>query len=145
MLVEMMRWLISFLALAGTLVSALALQVHYSTATEPCSINAQWDCGVVNHSPFAVIGPVPVAALGIAGYLAIGLLAWFRLRFTLLLTVFAGFVFAFRLSMIEEFALGVWCLYCAISQGVIAVILMLSIGWFVAEYLRLRRTANRLR
>ena len=48
-----MRYLIAILALAGVIVSALALQVHYSTGTEPCSINARWDCGVVNHSPFA--------------------------------------------------------------------------------------------
>jgi len=48
-----MRYLIALLALAGVVVSALALQVHYSTATEPCDINAKWDCGIVNHSPFA--------------------------------------------------------------------------------------------
>ena len=139
-----MRWLIAVLALAGVVVSGLALQVHYSTHTEACSINAQWDCGVVNHSPFAVIGPVPVAVLGILGYLAIGAFGMMPLRFTLLLTVAAGFLFAFRLSMIEEFALGVWCLYCVISQGIIALLLLLSLGWFAAEYWRLRRATERL-
>jgi vitamin-K-epoxide reductase (warfarin-sensitive) len=64
-----MRYLIALLALAGVVVSALALQVHYSTATEPCDINAKWDCGIVNHSPFAEIMHIPVAAIGIAGYL----------------------------------------------------------------------------
>ena len=49
------------------LVASLALHVHYSTETEPCSINEKWDCGIVNHSPYAVIGPVPVAAIGLAG------------------------------------------------------------------------------
>ena len=70
-----MRFVIAILAVAGAVVSALALQVHYSTATEPCSINEKWDCGVVNHSPFAVVGHVPVAAIGIAGYLALVALA----------------------------------------------------------------------
>jgi uncharacterized membrane protein len=64
--VKMMRYLIALLALAGVVVSALALRVHYSTETQPCSINETWDCGVVNHSPFAEIMHIPVAAIGIA-------------------------------------------------------------------------------
>jgi len=63
-----MRYLIALLALAGAVVAGLALHVHYSTETEACSINEKWDCGIVNHSPYAMIGPVPVAAIGIAGY-----------------------------------------------------------------------------
>ena len=46
-----MRYVIAVLAIAGIVVSALALQVHYSTETAPCSINEKWDCGIVNHSP----------------------------------------------------------------------------------------------
>ena len=37
--------------------------------------------------------------------------------------------------MIEQYGLGVWCLYCAISQAIIAVILLLSLGWFAADTL----------
>lgn len=120
-------------------VSVLALQVHYSTAAQPCDINAHWDCGIVNHSRFAVMYHFPVAAIGIAGYLLIGLLGFFRLRYLLLLTVFAGFCFALRLTFIEEFGLGVWCLYCVISQTIIALLLLLSLGWFTLDYLSLRR------
>jgi vitamin-K-epoxide reductase (warfarin-sensitive) len=138
----MMRWVIVLLALAGVVVSALALQVHYSTGTEPCSINEHWDCGVVNHSPFAMIGKVPVAALGIAGYLALGALALWRQRFVLLVVAFAGFCFALRLTFIEELVLQVWCLYCVISQTLIALILLLSLGWLAAEYWQLRRGAK---
>ena len=135
-----MRYAIAVLALAGAVVSALALQVHYSTGTEPCSINERWDCGVVNHSPFAVVDRVPVAALGIAGYIAIASLALARQRLILLLAAFIGFDFALWLTSIEHFVLQVWCLYCVISQGIIALILLLSLGWLAAEYLRLRRT-----
>ncbi len=138
-----MRYIIAVLALAGAVVSGLALQVHYSTATEPCSINAHWDCGVVNHSPFAMMGHVPIAAIGIAGYLLLGVLAFMRKKFLLFLLATAAFIFAFRLSMIEEFALGVWCLYCVISQGIIALILLLSLGWFTAEYMGLKKAAKR--
>ena len=133
-----MRYLILVLGIAGAVVSSLALQVHYSTATEPCSINAHWDCGVVNHSPFAVLHGVPVAAIGIAGYLMIAALGFFRQRFALMLVVIAAFCFALRLTFIEELVLEVWCLYCVISQTIIALLLVASIGWLAAEYRRLR-------
>ena len=137
-----MRWLLVVLALAGAVVSALALQVHYSTATEPCSINERWDCGVVNHSPFAVIGKVPVAAIGILGYLAMGALALGRQRFALHVVALAGLVFALRLTFIEKYDLLVWCLYCVISQGIIALMVLLSLGWLGAEYWRLKQAAK---
>ena len=133
-----MRYLILVLGIAGAVVSGLALQVHYSTATEPCSINAHWDCGVVNHSPFAVLHGVPIAAIGIAGYLMIAALGFFRQRFALMLAVIAAFCFALRLTFIEELVLEVWCLYCVISQTIIALLLVLSVGWVAAEYRRLR-------
>ena len=139
---EMMRFVIAILAVAGAVVSALALQVHYSTATEPCSINEKWDCGVVNHSPFAVVGRVPVAAIGIVGYLALAVLALTRQRFLLHAAALVGLIFALRLTFIEEFDLLVWCLYCAISQGIIAVISLLSLGWLAVEYFGLRRGAK---
>jgi uncharacterized membrane protein len=134
-----MRYLISLLALAGVLVSALALQVHYSNKVEACSINEKWDCGIVNHSPFAEIAHVPVAAIGILGYLALAGLAFWRQRFLTFLAAGAGLCIALRLTFIEEFALGVWCVYCVISQAIIALLLLLSLGWFTAEYLQLKR------
>ncbi len=137
-----MRFVIAILAVAGAVVSALALQVHYSTATEPCSINEKWDCGVVNHSPFAVVGRVPVAAIGIVGYLALAVLALTRQRFLLHAAALVGLIFALRLTFIEEFDLLVWCLYCAISQGIIALISLLSLGWLAVEYFGLRRGAK---
>ena len=137
-----MRYVLAVLALAGAVVSGLALQVHYSTATEPCSINAHWDCGVVNHSPFAMMGHVPIAAIGIVGYLGLLALAFLRKKFLLLLMVFAAFCFALRLTLIEEYVLEVWCLYCVISQGIIALMLLGSLEWFTAEYRALRKTAK---
>ena len=141
---RVMRYVLAVLALAGMVVSVLALRVHYSTETTACSINAQWDCGTVNHSPFAEVAHVPVAALGIAGYLAIGALALMRQRFALMLTVGAGFCFALRLTLVEELALGTWCLYCVISQAIIALLLLLSVAWLATEYWRLRRGARAL-
>jgi vitamin-K-epoxide reductase (warfarin-sensitive) len=134
-----MRIVLIILALAGIVVSTLAFRVHYQTGTQPCDINEHWDCGTVNKSSFAMIGKVPVAAVGIAGYLLLGVLAFFRRRYLLLLASFAAFCFALRLTFIEEYALLVWCLYCVISQTIIALILLCSLGWFTSEYLKLRR------
>ena len=126
-----MRYLIGFLAIAGMVVSVLALRVHYSTESAPCSINEKWDCGIVNHSPYAEIRGVPVAAIGIAGYLLIAALAILRRRGLLLLAVLIGMAFALYLTNIEAKVLGVWCVYCVISQAIIATLLLLSIGWVV--------------
>jgi uncharacterized membrane protein len=134
-----MRYLIAFLALAGVVVSTLALQVHYSTGTEPCSINERWDCGIVNHSSYAEIEHIPVAAIGIAGYLALGLLALARRRGLVFLCTLVGMGFALNLSHIEKDVLEVWCLYCVISQGIIALLMMLGAGWFLFERLSKRR------
>jgi len=137
-----MRYLIAVLALAGVVVSALALHVHYCTDTQPCSINEKWDCGIVNHSEFAEFMHVPVAAIGIAGYLVLGGLAFWRQRALVFLCALVGLGFALRLTFIEEFALQVWCLYCVISQGVIALIVLASGGWVGAEYIALKRASR---
>jgi len=126
-----LRYLIALLAIAGIIVSGLALRVHYSTEPQPCNINEKWDCGIVNHSPYAEIRGVPVAAIGIAGYLLIGIIALLRRRGLLLLVALTGMAFALYLTTIEAKILGVWCLYCVISQVVIALIVVLAIGWVV--------------
>jgi len=128
-----MRFLLTLLALAGIVVSTLALRVHYSTGTEPCDINERWDCGVVNHSSYAEIEHIPVAAIGIAGYLALALLALARRRGLLLLATLIGMGFALSLSHVEKDILQVWCLYCVISQGIIALLVLLSLGWLIFE------------
>jgi uncharacterized membrane protein len=134
-----MRYLLAILALAGALVSTLALRVHYSTETEPCSINEKWDCGIVNHSPYAEVMHVPVAAAGIACYLILAGLALARLRAVTAAIGLAGLSFALYLSHIERDVLKMWCLYCVISQGVIALIALLSIAWAVALRIGSRR------
>lgn len=135
-----MRYLIALLALAGVVVSSLALQVHYSTGTEPCSINAKWDCGIVNHSPFAEIAHVPVAAIGIVGYLLLCGLALARRRRWLAVLAFAALGFSLYLTRIEKYVLEVYCLYCVISLGIITLIAILGLWWaFIAA--RTRRPA----
>lgn len=124
-----MRYLIAFLALAGIVVSTLALRVHYSNDVQPCDINAHWDCGIVNHSRYAEIRHIPVAAIGIVGYLVICIAALTRRRAFTLAAVLVGLGFSLYLTNIEAHKLEVWCLYCVISQGIIALITLCSLVW----------------
>jgi uncharacterized membrane protein len=142
--VRAMRYLIALLALAGMVVSILALRVHYSTESQPCSINEKWDCGVVNHSPFAEVAHIPVAALGIVGYLVLAGLALMRRRILLALAAIVGLGFALYLTHIEKDVLMAWCIYCVISQGIIALTTLLSLWWVAMDRIRRNRESNRI-
>jgi uncharacterized membrane protein len=123
-----LRYLIIVLALGGIVVSSLALHVHYSTDVQPCSINQTWDCGIVNHSRFAEIVHIPVAAIGIAGYAVLALLGLGSYPRLLAAASLLAFAYALYLTHIEASILRVWCLYCVISQSIITLIALLSLA-----------------
>ena len=124
-----MKYILVLLATLGVVVSALALREHYRTEGDsPCSINERWDCGIVNQSPYAMLAGVPVAALGIAGYVLMAALAWRRSYRLLLAVALVGLAFSLYLARIEAHVLGVWCIYCVISLGVISLITLLTLG-----------------
>ena len=123
-----MKHVLVLLTAIGIIVSALALREHYRTEGDaPCSINERWDCGIVNHSRYSTIHGIPVAAIGIAGYAVIAILALFRRYRLLLAASLAGLAFTLYLTSIEARILEIWCLYCVISQTIIALITLLSI------------------
>ncbi len=124
-----MRILLALLAALGIIVSSLALRVHYSTDVQPCDINARWDCGIVNHSRFATIHGIPVAAVGIAGYALLLVLTLLGRRKLLLVSAAAALCYALYLTHIERDLLQVWCLYCVCSQGIIALLALLAAAW----------------
>ena len=132
-----MKYLLLILAILGIIVSSLALREHYRTyGDSPCSINERWDCGVVNHSSFAMLAGIPVAAIGIAGYILMAALALFRSYRLLLVPTFAGLAFSLYLANIEAHVLGVWCVYCVISLGIISLMSLLTLGTVVAQFTR---------
>jgi len=153
-----MKFTLLVLAFLGVVVSSLALREHYREyGDSPCSINERWDCGVVNHSPFAVLGGVfgqlgihshiplvstmPVATAGILGYIVIAIVAFWRsYRFLLALTL-ASLVFSLYLAHIERDILGVWCVYCVISLGIISLLSLLSVAMVIAQGARKPRPA----
>src|SRR3954469_740224 len=121
--------LIVILCLFGVLVSALAYAEHYNTKPAPCDINDKWDCGIVNHSPYAVVAGIPVALVGILGYALIaslaGRLPWITVGLSLV-----ALAFTLRLTWIEWKVLGVWCIYCVSSQIIIALVALLALASF---------------
>jgi uncharacterized membrane protein len=131
-----MRWVLIVLAVVGIAVSALALREHYRTDASPCSINERWDCGIVNHSPYAMLHGVPVAAIGIAGYLLLGVLAARRAYAWMLPFAIGAFAFAIHLADVEAMVLGAWCIYCVISLGIISVLTLLVVGAVIVGSMR---------
>ena len=72
-----------------------------SAPGSPCGINERWDCGVVNHSPFAEIAGVPVAVFGILGYAAIAAFALARRWWIVLLLTTGAVGFSIYLTYVE--------------------------------------------
>jgi len=132
-----MKYLLLILAILGIIASSLALREHYRTyGDSPCSINDHWDCGVVNHSPYAMMAGIPVAAIGIVGYILMAALAFLRSYRLLLVPTFAGLAFSLYLAHIEKDFLGVWCIYCVISLGIISLMSLLTLGTVVSQFVR---------
>ncbi|HMH12354.1 MAG TPA: vitamin K epoxide reductase family protein [Edaphobacter sp.] len=148
-----MKYLVALLAVAGIVVSVMALRVHYMdpALAPPCAVTEKFDCGAVNHSRFAVFPArtfdedpkgghhIPVAALGIVGYALILVLALMERWWLVFEAAQIGFLFAAFLSYIEAFVLEKWCIYCLWSQGIVAVILLTTIGLLIARQMSSRR------
>jgi vitamin-K-epoxide reductase (warfarin-sensitive) len=136
-----MKYALIVLAAFGIVVSSLALREHYNTGVSPCDINSRWDCGIVNHSPYAVIAGVPVAVIGIVGYFLLGILAFARTYRVMLVLALAALGFSLYLAHIEATILGVWCIYCVMSLGAISLMTLLLLGAVGAQFTRRRRPA----
>jgi uncharacterized membrane protein len=124
--------LIAVLALGGALVSSVSLYHHYGTsATSYCDIGENFNCDIVNRSTYSTIFGVPVALIGIAGYLAVLTLATFyrnqaQAPAMLAIGSLAGLGFALYLTYIEGFVLVSWCILCLSSLALILGIAVLS-------------------
>lgn len=104
-------------------------------------------CEVVQNSPWAVFLGIPVAAWGLAGYLAIFAvaLAGIQPRFAnqrwvpiaLLALTGTALAFSIYLSILEEFVIHAWCQWCIAS----AVVAVLAFGLALPEVKRLRESA----
>ena len=130
-----LRGAILALALAGLGVTSYLVAVRYSGGQALCSTGG---CETVQHSRYAKVGGVPVAVLGLAGYLA--LLGTSGLRSEIAAFVGAcvavtGLVFALYLVYVQVALIGATCDWCLASDALLALLVPLTL-------LRLRRTAR---
>lgn len=123
---------IAVLAVLGIAVSSVSLDHHFRTSkTSYCDFGESFNCDIVNRSEYSTLGGIPVALIGIFGYIA--LLAFATLYRAkaetpgiLLLASAAGLVFALYLTYVEKFILAVWCILCLTSLTIISGITVTS-------------------
>ena len=129
------RWILSVivvLALAGVAVSSISLYHHYDKSESSfCDFGGKFNCDIVNRSIYSTVFGVPVALIGILGYILLIALAQLRRRNkingkSLLLASFGGLGFALYLTYIEGFVLAEWCVLCLSSLVLIFFITVLS-------------------
>ncbi len=119
------------LAGAGLAMSGLLEWVHIKTYLLPssasfCTVNQTLDCHQVALSRFSVFLNIPMPLWGVAGFLALGVAAWLRLRLFWPLAALATLA-SVGLLLEELLHVGAVCLFCEVVH-VIALLLGL-IGW----------------
>jgi len=116
---------IALIAIAGIVVSSVSLYHHFgSSKTSFCNFGEQFNCDIVNRSKYSTVLGVPVALIGILGYLLILALATvYREKaetpVMLLIASTGGLGFALYLTYIEGFVLHAWCILCLSSLALI--------------------------
>ena len=121
------------MAVAGIAVSSVSLYHHFSKSkTSFCNLGQSFDCDLVNRSQYSTFHKVPVALLGMFGYLLVLSLATvYREKaetpFILGAAVLGGLGFALYLTYLEGFVLHAWCLLCLSSLAIISAITVLTV------------------
>ncbi len=129
--------IVIILTLAGMVDSGYALQQHYSTAeTSSCDFNATVNCTAVNQSQYSEVFGLPVAGLGLAGYVVMEVLAVLmlagkgpqrRLHQALLILAVVALAASLALTYIELFVIEAVCPLCVVSLALVTAITVLAI------------------
>lgn len=100
----------------------------------PCGSGA---CGVVQSSQYAWVGPIPVSAIGLGGYLALLVLSILGLRpsaarsraipFLLFAGALVGVLFSAYLTYLEAMVIQAWCRYCVASAILITLVFVATL------------------
>lgn len=129
------RMVVAVLSLIGIFL-AFYLLSHNLGWTGPiqCGVG---DCGTVQSSRYAYVGPVPVSGIGLGGYVALFALAVVGLQparqdsraVAVLLFGGAAFgvVFSAWLTYLEAAVINAWCMYCVMSAILITLIFLATL------------------
>ncbi|MBI4599068.1 hypothetical protein HY734_02635 [Candidatus Uhrbacteria bacterium] len=127
---------------AGIAVAAVSLAHHGAFISGSfCTIGQGFNCDIVNRGAYSEIFGMPVALIGVVGYVFLGLAAVLKLRTSsdqslslfLLLASGGGFAFSLYLTGLEAFVLHTWCLLCLTSQTLMAGCLVASLVVWAKE------------
>jgi uncharacterized membrane protein len=122
------------LAVLGVFVSAY--MTVYKLTENPNMCLGNGGCSLVNSSKYAEVYGIPVAVVGVGGYLAILALLWMERRSSFLtgnvtLVVFGlalvGFLFTLYLIYVELALIHALCPFCVTSQITMTVLFVLSV------------------
>jgi len=124
------RMAVAVLSLVGAFLAFYLLAANLGwTPPVPCGSG---DCGTVQSSKYAKVGPLPVSGIGLAGYVALlGLsLAGLQDRLSrsrlIALLLFGGALFGVLfsgyLTYLEAAVIKAWCRYCVVSAIIITIV-----------------------
>jgi uncharacterized membrane protein len=126
---------VAMLALLGLLVSLYMLA--YAMGFAGAVICGLGNCEAVQNSPFARIGPIPVAGLGAVGYLGLLILSFLGLQdsplgsrlvpLALLAGGIVGVGFSAYLTYLEAFVIHAWCQWCVASAIIMVLVFLASL------------------
>jgi uncharacterized membrane protein len=123
---------VALVALAGVAVAGYLTYVHYQPDALICT--AGGGCETVQDSSYAELFGIPVALLGLLGYVAVvALVAWdselARTMAAALALTAAGF--AVYLIVLQAFVIDAWCVWCLVNDLVIVPLLTVLTVWRV--------------
>ena len=128
-----LRTTLIVLTLLGLAVASYVTYVHYAGIKPACT--AGESCTKVQTSRYAEIGGVPVALIGLIGYVAIlvSLLApeTETTRFATTALTLGGFAFSVYLTYREVFSIHAICEECVSSAIIMTIMLCLSLWRFL--------------
>jgi uncharacterized membrane protein len=121
------------LALAGIGVAAYLTYVHYA-GLQPFCAGGSHGCERVQSSSYASVGGIPVALLGLVGYvgIAVALVApGERARLAAAALVVSGFGFSAYLTYLELFVIDAICQWCVASAVLLTLLCVLTVWRFL--------------
>ncbi|HEY2535785.1 MAG TPA: vitamin K epoxide reductase family protein [Solirubrobacteraceae bacterium] len=129
-----LRTTLIVLAGLGVALAGYLTYLHYSGTTPPCSIKGN-PCSQVQKSRYSELDGVPVALIGLIGYIVIlgSLLASEseRARFATMALTLGGLGFSAYLTYREVFTLHKICEWCVGSAALMTIMMGLSVWRFL--------------
>jgi uncharacterized membrane protein len=129
---------IQLLTLPGMMLAFYLLLFHNGNLVDACTASGWDDCGQVSgpDALYSSIGPIPVALIGLVGYVTIFLVAWLAdwwhwldENIPELMVALTGLAFLFSLGLtaLELFVIEAICRYCVVSAVIVTIMFVLAI------------------